>query len=147
MDGETPVPLRAAATRVLDDWDGLWTGAGLTRVRTIDAVVGIRSATRPQAMGHLAPGLARYLQMPFVGWVGPRLGHEEPGRHDLNSAQRLAVVARRLDLEDAARASLGGRAVLLVDDYTDSGWTLTVAARLLRQAGARDVYPFVLGVR
>jgi ATP-dependent DNA helicase RecQ len=34
-----------------------------------------------------------------------------------------------------------------VDDYTDSGWTLTVAARLLRQAGAAAVYPFVLGVR
>jgi ATP-dependent DNA helicase RecQ len=32
----------------------------------------------------------------------------------------------------------------LIDDYTDSGWTLTVAARLLRQAGAAQVYPFVL---
>ncbi len=147
VDGETPVPLRGAATRVLDDWDGLWTGAGLTRVRTIDAVVGVRSTTRPQLMGHLAPGLARYLQMPFLGWLSPAAGLEEPGRHDLNSAQRLAVVARRLRLEDAAAASLGGRAVLLVDDYTDSGWTLTVAARLLQQAGASAVYPFVLGVR
>jgi ATP-dependent DNA helicase RecQ len=36
--------------------------------------------------------------------------------------------------------------VLLVDDRTDSGWTLTVAARLLRQAGASAVLPFVLGV-
>jgi ATP-dependent DNA helicase RecQ len=36
--------------------------------------------------------------------------------------------------------------VLLVDDRTDSGWTLTVGARLLRLAGAEAVLPFVLGV-
>jgi len=36
--------------------------------------------------------------------------------------------------------------VLLIDDRTDSGWTLTVAARLLRRAGAGAVYPFVLGI-
>jgi ATP-dependent DNA helicase RecQ len=35
---------------------------------------------------------------------------------------------------------------VLVDDRTDSGWTLTVAARLLRHAGASAVHPFVLGV-
>jgi ATP-dependent DNA helicase RecQ len=34
-----------------------------------------------------------------------------------------------------------------VDDWTESGWTLAVAARLLRQAGAAAVHPFVLGVR
>jgi ATP-dependent DNA helicase RecQ len=37
--------------------------------------------------------------------------------------------------------------VLLVDDWTESGWTLTVASRLLRRAGARAVHPFVLAVR
>jgi ATP-dependent DNA helicase RecQ len=36
--------------------------------------------------------------------------------------------------------------VLLVDDYTDTGWTFTVVARLLRAAGAGAVYPFALGV-
>jgi ATP-dependent DNA helicase RecQ len=34
--------------------------------------------------------------------------------------------------------------VLLVDDYTDSGWTLAVAARQLRQAGSEQVLPLVL---
>ncbi|MBC7273818.1 MAG: hypothetical protein H5T76_34820, partial [Streptomyces sp.] len=34
--------------------------------------------------------------------------------------------------------------VLLVDDYTDSGWTLAVAARLLRRAGGKEVLPLVL---
>jgi ATP-dependent DNA helicase RecQ len=36
--------------------------------------------------------------------------------------------------------------VLLVDDLVDSGWTLTMVARLLRQAGAPAVYPFALAV-
>ena len=34
--------------------------------------------------------------------------------------------------------------VLLVDDVIDSGWTMTVAARLLRRAGAGAVLPFAL---
>ena len=39
-----------------------------------------------------------------------------------------------------------GRPVLLLDDVMDSGWTLTLAARLVRQAGASAVYPFTLGI-
>ena len=91
--------------------------------------------------------MARHLGVPVVGVVRPVDG-APPGRHDVNSAQRLAGVARRLelDLSPAAAAGLPGRAVLLVDDRTDSGWTLTVAARLLREAGADAVHPFVLAV-
>ena len=34
--------------------------------------------------------------------------------------------------------------VLLVDDVVDSGWTLTVIAALLRQAGSGPVWPLAL---
>jgi len=34
--------------------------------------------------------------------------------------------------------------ILLVDDYVDTRWTITVAARLLRRAGASEVMPFAL---
>ncbi|MFD6092232.1 DEAD/DEAH box helicase [Oerskovia sp. NPDC060338] len=168
-DGETPVALRRAAARVLDEWDALYTtppvsddeaapadgaaaadGTGTpTRKLLLDGVVSVRSATRPLLVQHLAGGLARYLERPLVGSIGPVPGHEQPGRHDVNSAMRLAGVVERLRLElsGPAMAGLAGRRILLVDDYTDSGWTLTVAARLLRQAGAAAVYPFVLGVR
>ncbi|MCA5893122.1 RecQ family ATP-dependent DNA helicase [Isoptericola sp. NEAU-Y5] len=157
-DGETPAPLRSAAARVLDDWDALRAaptgddgaddGAGERRL-VVEGVVAVRSVTRPQLTYHLAHGLAGYLGVPLIGAVGPAPEASEPGRHDVNSAMRLAGVARRLRLElpDAALAGLPGRTVLLVDDWTESGWTLTVAARLLRQAGAATVLPFVLGVR
>jgi len=34
--------------------------------------------------------------------------------------------------------------VLLVDDVTDSGWTLAVIATLLRRAGSGPVFPLAL---
>jgi ATP-dependent DNA helicase RecQ len=36
--------------------------------------------------------------------------------------------------------------VLLVDDLVDSGWTMTMAARQLRRAGALLVLPLALAV-
>jgi ATP-dependent DNA helicase RecQ len=36
--------------------------------------------------------------------------------------------------------------VLLVDDLADSRWTITVAGRELRRAGASGVLPFVLAL-
>jgi ATP-dependent DNA helicase RecQ len=37
--------------------------------------------------------------------------------------------------------------VLLVDDATETGWTLAVAARMLRRSGAQGVLPLVLAVQ
>lgn len=149
IDGETPVALRTAAVRTLDDWDALWRPADGddAPLPVVDAVVGIASATRPALVEHLTAGLARYLGIPALGSLSPAVGRAEPGRHDLNSAQRLAGIVRRLELPPGVAAAVADRTVLLVDDSTDSGWTLTVAARLLRRAGAAAVLPFVLAVR
>ena len=36
--------------------------------------------------------------------------------------------------------------VLLIDDRIETGWTMTVAAKLLREAGAPAVLPLVLAM-
>jgi ATP-dependent DNA helicase RecQ len=36
--------------------------------------------------------------------------------------------------------------VLLIDDRIETGWTMTVAAKLAREAGAPAVLPLVLAV-
>nr|WP_246169536.1 RecQ family ATP-dependent DNA helicase [Actinotalea subterranea] len=133
-DGPVPAALRGAVLEVLDAWHP-----------EVDGVVVVASASRPALVEHLATAAARHLGVPLVGHVRPDPS-AGPGRHDVNSAQRLASVARRLhlDLSDAARGGLPGRAVLLVDDRYDTGWTVTVAARLLRDAGAAHVLPFTL---
>jgi ATP-dependent DNA helicase RecQ len=70
-------------------------------------------------------------------------GTPRPGGRS-NSAQRLRGVRGAFAVP--AGWSLDGGPVLLVDDRTDSGWTLTEAARVLREAGAGDVLPLVLAV-
>lgn len=143
-DGLVPPALRRAVKQVLSSW----------QVSGIDGVIMVSSATRPKLVEHLARGVAQVLGVPLAGAIGPEVDASSgaptpPSRHDVNSAQRLAAVDRRLRLElsEAAAAGLPGRRVLLVDDFTDSGWTLTVGARLLRRTGADAVLPFVLAQR
>jgi ATP-dependent DNA helicase RecQ len=66
-----------------------------------------------------------------------------------NGAQRLRALHGALTLPrpvSDAIAEAGGP-VLLVDDFTDTGWTIAVAARLLLRAGAQRVLPLVLAVQ
>ena len=62
-----------------------------------------------------------------------------------NSAFRLKQIFSRFTVTpDQADALVEAGPVLLVDDLVDSRWTITVAASLLRQAGATSVLPFAL---
>jgi ATP-dependent DNA helicase RecQ len=82
--------------------------------------------------------------VPIVGrWaiVDPDVA---PGQGSANSAQRVAAVGRRATLQ--ADVPPGAR-VLLVDDIVVSGWTLTLAARAIRAAGADAVLPLTLAVQ
>ncbi len=56
------------------------------------------------------------------------------------NAESAALALRRL----AVTGDVPSGPVLLIDDTTRSGFTLTVAAALLREAGAGAVYPLVL---
>jgi ATP-dependent DNA helicase RecQ len=60
-----------------------------------------------------------------------------------------AAVSERIVVGPELRAPVtvaGGRPVLLVDDLADSRWTMTVAGRELRRAGAGAVLPFALAL-
>ena len=145
-----PDDLVAAMVKVLAAWDWEQRPAG---------VVTVPSRRRPQLIGSLGRQLAGIGQLPYLGalaytWVAsdgddPGVPPPAPGpaRH-FNSAQRLRGVWQALALPaDVAAAVEGaGGPVLLVDDQIDTGWTMTVAARLLRLAGAPAVLPFALAV-
>ena len=112
------------------------------------AVVVVDSRTRPRLVRQLGHAVAARLGARALGIVG--LVGREPPRHDVGSAFRLAQVARDLTLQEwPARTldDLRDAVVVLVDDWSDSGWTLAVAASLLREAGAAVVHPFVLAQR
>ncbi|GHH88118.1 ATP-dependent DNA helicase RecQ [Streptomyces sulfonofaciens] len=66
-----------------------------------------------------------------------------------NSAQRLKALEGALVLPPSLSTAVeqASGPVLLVDDYTETGWTLAIAARVLRRAGAGEVLPLVLAVQ
>jgi ATP-dependent DNA helicase RecQ len=130
-DGPVPVPLVGAVIEVLGDWRP-----------PVDGIVLVESATRPKLTADLADGLSRHLRVPILGrWA---IIHPDvvPGQGAANSAQRVAAVGRRCALE--ATESLDGLRVLLVDDLVVTGWSLTLAARAVRRAGAVEVRPLAL---
>ena len=58
-----------------------------------------------------------------------------------NSAKQVANIRDAFQVRPGFPA---GQEVLLVDDMVDSGWTFTLLAALLREAGAGPVYPLAL---
>jgi ATP-dependent DNA helicase RecQ len=106
------------------------------------------SRSRPQLVASLARRIATIGRLPLLGSLGYVDGGPS-GRRGGNSAFRLAGVWNRIGVPPvvaAGLAGLDGAPVLLVDDIADSRWTLTVAGRELRAAGASEVLPFVLGL-
>lgn len=132
-DGPVPDAIARAMVAMLQDWQP-----------QVDAIVVAESEQRPQLTADLAAGLSRFLQVPVVGrWavVDPTVG---PDRGATNSAQRVAAVQRRCALRIDDHASVDGARVLLVDDRTVTGWSITLGAVALYAAGAAGVVPLVL---
>lgn len=133
-DAAVPPQVLAACVRVLADWG--WAERPV-------AVVSVPSRSRPLLVDSLARGLAEVGRLPYLGALAPVDGGPT-GQPGGNSAFRLAGLWNRFTA-DGIDVPAGG--VLLVDDQADSRWTLTIAARTLRQAGATEVLPFVLALR
>src|SRR5690554_6793661 len=133
-----------ACVRVLADWG--WEERPA-------AIVTVPSRSRPQLVASVAAGLSAAGRLPHLGSLSLEGGGPE-GEPGGNSAYRLAGVWDKFMVPPALADDLAGLAdvkpgapVLLIDDLADSRWTLTVAARALRRAGASGVLPFVLALR
>jgi ATP-dependent DNA helicase RecQ len=128
---DQPVPKEVldACVRVLAGWGWAERPVG---------VVGMGSRTHPHQLAHLARRIAEIGRLPLLGTLPPN--GPRPARH-ANSAQRLAAVWHAVG---EPGFSVPPGPVLLVDDVIDTGWTFTVAARILRRAGAGAVLPFAL---
>jgi ATP-dependent DNA helicase RecQ len=103
------------------------------------------TSTVPEQLAHRIGGLGH---LP----VHATLARARPGRPQRelgNSTHRCSNVwpAFAVDVAALPGGVLPPGPVLLVDDTYDSGWTLTVAAHRLRDAGAEAVLPFVLARR
>jgi ATP-dependent DNA helicase RecQ len=110
-------------------------------------VVAVPSRSHPVLVRSVADGLAEVGRLPFLGSLD--LAHGGPtGDPGGNSAFRLAGVWERLVVGPELGAALAATTgpVLLVDDLVSSRWTMTVAGRALRAAGAPDVLPFALAI-
>ncbi|MFI6346214.1 RecQ family ATP-dependent DNA helicase [Streptomyces sp. NPDC050560] len=148
-DGPVPDDVLRAAVDVLADWArtaGGWApGVADPSPRPV-GVVAVPSLSRPELVGSLARGIADIGRLPCLG----TLAHTGPdGAHTVrrsNSAQRVRALSDAFAVPEELAAALTGAPgpVLLVDDYTESGWTLAIAARLLRRAGAEGVLPLAL---
>jgi ATP-dependent DNA helicase RecQ len=128
--------LLTASARSLRDWP--WAE------RPVGVVV-MPSVARPQLVTSLAEGIARLGRLPLLGRLELADGAPDQTSGG-NSAYRLAGVWGRFVVGPELATALAGTTgpVLLVDDLVDSRWTVTVAARELRRAGADAVLPFAL---
>jgi ATP-dependent DNA helicase RecQ len=132
-DDEVSDDIVQAAVKVLASWD--WQ----TRPT---AVLALDSDGHPKLITSLARELSRLGRLTDLGLL--QYAPERRPVTAANSAYRVAALQGSWLAPDPAVISAAGGPVLLVDDVTDTGWTLTMAARIVRAGGAPDVLPFAL---
>ncbi|MET4921975.1 RecQ family ATP-dependent DNA helicase [Streptomyces sp. PSRA5] len=151
-DGPVPDDVVDAVVSVLADWakgPGGWaSGLDDAPPRPV-GVVTVASRSKPQLVGSLGSRISEVGRMPLLGTVEYAPDAEGARISRTNSAQRVRALHEAFtvppELAEALTSAAGP--VLLVDDLSDSGWTLAVATRLLRKAGAAGVFPLVLAVQ
>ncbi|TWG06134.1 hypothetical protein FHX80_114628 [Streptomyces brevispora] len=151
---DAPVP-----DEVADDGDragrlgqgprGGWAPGAVDAVPRPVGVVTVASHSRPQLVQPLGHRIAEVGRMPFLGSLGHAPGADGIRVSQTNSAHRVRALHETLVVgpELAGALAQAHGPVLLVDDLSDTGWTLAVAARPPRRAGADAVFPLVLAVQ
>jgi len=164
FSGNLPSELHASEGRILSRWgDAGWGGLvaddkhnGHFRDELVEAVAEmleqrwqpnpapqwvtcVPSLKHPALAPDFAQRLAARLGLPFVDAIHKVIDNE-PQKNQQNRFHQC----RNLDGVFEITEGLPDTPVLLVDDVIDSGWTVTVLAALLRQAGSGPVYPVAL---
>ena len=162
--GNLPPGLQASEGRILSRWgDAGWGGlvaedkhAGHFRDELVEAVAEmieqrwrpdpapgwvtcVPSLRHPDLVPDFTQRLATRLELPFVDAISKTIDNE-PQKNQQNRFHQC----RNLDGVFEISGGIPDAPVLLVDDVIDSGWTVTVLAALLRQAGSGVVYPVAL---
>lgn len=160
-----PLRLRGETGRILSRWGesvwGEWVAQGKADgwfsdelVRASAEMIGSRwpmeprptwvtcipSLRHPELVPDFAQRLATALGLRFLTVLGKTRPTEaqksmENRYHQCRNLDDAFIVECVSDIREP---------VLLVDDVFDSGWTMTLASVLLRQAGSGPVYPFAL---
>ncbi|MDX6343116.1 MAG: ATP-dependent helicase RecQ [Trebonia sp.] len=135
-DEPVTAQLTDAVVKVLAAWD--WSQRPVS-------VVSMPSRSRPLLVGSLGQRIAAIGRLTYLGALGYATP-DGPGPRRHNSAQRLASLWHAIVVPEELRVALKASdgPVLLVDDQIDTGWTMTVAVALLRDAGAPAVLPLAL---
>ncbi|MFG1607490.1 DEAD/DEAH box helicase [Actinoplanes sp. NPDC049265] len=132
-DGPLPEDVAGAVVQTLKSW-------AQGEERWDERPAGVVALSETQLVRGVAEHIATVGRLPYLGSLGFP-GDDGPRG---NSAQRV------LRLHDAfvvpAGLAIPDGPVLLVDALVDSGWTMTLAGRALRRAGAPAVLPFALAV-
>ncbi|WP_433603578.1 RecQ family ATP-dependent DNA helicase [Nocardia sp. CA-135953] len=132
-DDPVPDAVFDACIAVLREWN--WT----TRPA---AVMALESHRYPVLTATLAARLAEVGRLRDLGTL--QLRPDRPPVSAANSAHRVAGLFDSWLIPNLS--SVDGP-ILLVDALSDTGWTLTVAAHALRNAGAPAVLPFTLATQ
>ncbi|MFX0579618.1 RecQ family ATP-dependent DNA helicase [Nocardia nepalensis] len=132
-DDPVPDAVFDACIAVLREWN--WT----TRPT---AVMALESHRYPVLTATLAARLAEVGRLRDLGTL--RLRPDRTPVSAANSAHRVAGLFDSWSIPDLS--SVDGP-ILLVDALSDTGWTLTVAANALQNAGAPAVLPFALATQ
>jgi ATP-dependent DNA helicase RecQ len=131
-DAEIDQTIADGLIEVLRRWKHSWTERPV-------AVVPIPSAQHPRRVRSMAEHVAGIGKLPILELL---VQNGPVPSTDTASAARVRALLDRLSVADGAAVPEG--ALLLIDDTYRSGWTMTVAAALLRRSGARAILPLVV---
>jgi len=107
---------------------------------SIDGIAYIPSNTGRDQVAKLAEDISEIINIPVIHCL-TKIKANKPQKLMENTAHRKKNLDGTFEVNHIDEKF---KNLILIDDIVDSGWTLTVAGALLKDAGVDRVYPFVL---